>query len=237
MPDIPNEPKGFSLRRWSQRKHAARSTAAEPATPAVPVRAEPLSNPAVVRASDDTEPHAVADAPAASIGPDGRPALELPSLDSLTIDSDYSPFMQSGVDDASKCGALRKLFSDPRFNVMDGLDVYVGDYSKPDPIDAAVVRTLVQGRYLFDPPATRVNAAGYVEDIPDDVDGVVDTAAPDVSIAGPGDAQGAPAAAGLPPAQSAPMAVGVASPAASAPADAGQASNDDASPPATGVAR
>ena len=62
--------------------------------------------------------------------------------------------------------ALKKLFSDPRFNVMDGLDVYIGDYSKPDPIDPAIVRTLVQARYIFNPPATRVNAEGYVEDVP-----------------------------------------------------------------------
>ena len=30
--------------------------------------------------------------------------------------------------------ALKKLFSDPRFNVMDGLDVYIDDYSKTEPI-------------------------------------------------------------------------------------------------------
>jgi hypothetical protein len=92
----------------------------------------------------------------------------LPALDTLTIDSDYSPFMQPGVDDAVKRGALKKLFADPRFNVMDGLDVYIDDYSKPDPIDPAIVRTLVQARYLFNPPATRVNEQGHVEDVADE---------------------------------------------------------------------
>jgi hypothetical protein len=29
--------------------------------------------------------------------------------------------------------ALKKLFTDPHFNVMDGLDVYIDDYGKPDP--------------------------------------------------------------------------------------------------------
>jgi hypothetical protein len=29
---------------------------------------------------------------------------------------------------------LKTLFQDPRFNVMDGLDVYIDDYSKPDPL-------------------------------------------------------------------------------------------------------
>ena len=29
---------------------------------------------------------------------------------------------------------MKKLFADPHYNVMDGLDVYIDDYSKPDPI-------------------------------------------------------------------------------------------------------
>ena len=95
-------------------------------------------------------------------------AVSLPSIDTLSIDSDYSPFMQSGVDEALKRGALKKLFSDPRFNVMDRLDVYIDDYSKPDPIDPEIVRTLVQARYIFNPPATRVNEQGYVEDVQED---------------------------------------------------------------------
>ena len=51
---------------------------------------------------------------------------------------------------------------------MDGLDVYIDDYGKPDPIAPEIVRQLVQGRYLFDPPRTRVNAEGEVEDVPPD---------------------------------------------------------------------
>ena len=98
----------------------------------------------------------------------GSEPVALPALHTLTIDSDYTPFMQPGVDDAVKCGALKKLFADPWFNVMDGLDVYIDDYSKPDPIDPAIVRTLVQARYIFNPPATRVNAQGHVEDVPDE---------------------------------------------------------------------
>ena len=113
--------------------------------------------------------------------------MPLPSLESLTIDSDYSPFMQPGVDDAMKRGALKKLFSDPHFNVMDGLDVYIGDYSKPDPIDPAIVRTLTQARYIFNPPATRVNAAGYVEDVPDDAPADDAAAESDAAQASPAD--------------------------------------------------
>jgi hypothetical protein len=90
----------------------------------------------------------------------------LPPVESLTFDSDFAAFLQPKVDEALKRQALKQLFRDPRFNVMDGLDVYIDDYSKPDPISPDIVRQLVQGRYIFDPPATRVNERGEVEDVP-----------------------------------------------------------------------
>ena len=77
-----------------------------------------------------------------------------------------TPFFQPKVGEALKRQALKQLFRDPQFNVMDGLDVYVGDYSIPDPISPDIVKQMVQGRYIFDPPATRINAQGHVEDVP-----------------------------------------------------------------------
>jgi hypothetical protein len=61
---------------------------------------------------------------------------------------------------------LKKLFRDPRFNVMDGLDVYIDDYSIADPLEPELARKLAHARYIFDPPRTRVNEAGIVEDLP-----------------------------------------------------------------------
>ncbi|HXF79660.1 MAG TPA: DUF3306 domain-containing protein [Usitatibacter sp.] len=58
----------------------------------------------------------------------------LPPVESLTPESDFSPFMRPGVDEGTRRLAVKKLFEDPRFNVMDGLDVYIDDYSKPDPL-------------------------------------------------------------------------------------------------------
>jgi hypothetical protein len=179
MPEVPTDPKGFSLRRWSQRKHAAAREGVESAAagqhelqPAAKDAASPraeadsvLRRPAAT--IDDGSAPVRADSPMSATAAIAEPDA-LPALDTLTIDSDYSPFMQPGVDDAVKRGALKKLFADPRFNVMDGLDVYIDDYSKPDPIDPAIVRTLVQARYLFNPPATRVNAQGHVEDVADE---------------------------------------------------------------------
>jgi hypothetical protein len=39
---------------------------------------------------------------------------------------------------------MKKLFSDPHFNVMDGLDSYIADYGKPDPIPLSMLRLMNQ---------------------------------------------------------------------------------------------
>ena len=59
---------------------------------------------------------------------------QLPPLDELSLDSDYRGFFHPKVGEDVKRAALKKLFSDPHFNVMDGLDTYIDDYSKPDPL-------------------------------------------------------------------------------------------------------
>ena len=69
-------------------------------------------------------------------------APALPSPDSLTFESDFKAFMQAKVAEGVKRAALKKLFSDPRFNVMDGLDTYIDDYSKDDPIPPAMLAQL-----------------------------------------------------------------------------------------------
>ncbi|MGN5480548.1 DUF3306 domain-containing protein [Cupriavidus basilensis] len=44
--------------------------------------------------------------------------------------------------------AQEALFADPHFNVMDGLDTYIDDYGKPDPIPPDVLRRLGQSETL-----------------------------------------------------------------------------------------
>ena len=101
------------LHRWSRRKHeAARNEKA-------PVEASPV--------------------PAAVVAPSAAPPapapvdLPLPPVESLSLASDFKPFLAETVNETVKRAALRKLFSDPHFNAMDGLDIYIDDYSKPDP--------------------------------------------------------------------------------------------------------
>jgi hypothetical protein len=67
------------------------------------------------------------------------PAPELPPVESLTPESDYRPFFHPKVDEDVRRAALKKLFTDPHFNVMDGLDTYIDDYSKTEPIPPAML--------------------------------------------------------------------------------------------------
>ena len=74
---------------------------------------------------------------------------ELPPVDELTPQSDFSPFMHHKVDGDVRRAALKKLFSDPHFNVMDGLDTYVADYSQPDPLPAGMLAGLRQAQNIL----------------------------------------------------------------------------------------
>ncbi len=125
MADDADTPRPFSLKRWSQRKlAAARAERTESLLPPAPVPAPPAA--------------AIPDAASAVIT-DPAP---LPPVESLTIESDYAPFMRPAIDEATKRAALKKLFSDPSFNVMDGLDIYVGDYTQPDPMPPGMLEKL-----------------------------------------------------------------------------------------------
>ena len=77
------------------------------------------------------------------------PAPELTPLDKLTFDSDYRGFFHPKVDEGMRRAALKKLFTDPRFNVMDGLDVYIDDYSKTEPIPAEMLAQLKQAQNIL----------------------------------------------------------------------------------------
>ncbi len=83
---------------------------------------------------------------------------KLPPIEQLNLDSDYTAFFHPKVDEKLRREALRKLFSDPHFNVMDGLDVYIDDYGKPDPIPPEMLARLMESNPLLF-PATEEQAA------------------------------------------------------------------------------
>jgi hypothetical protein len=128
------------LRRWARRKSESRETA-----PSVP-DAAPESRPAAPAVDS-------ADAvPAAPPATGAAPAPLPPTLEDvarLTPDADFSSFVARGVDPAVRRGALKKLFADPHFHAIDGLDVYIGDYTKPSPVSEAMLASLDQARRLL----------------------------------------------------------------------------------------
>ncbi|HEX8883224.1 MAG TPA: DUF3306 domain-containing protein [Noviherbaspirillum sp.] len=115
----------------------------------------------------DAAPEAVAPAAPAE-------ALPPPTLDdvaALNHDADFRRFVAPGVDETVRRSAMKKLFTDPHFNVMDGLDIYIDDYNKFEPLPAAMLAMLEHAKPLLDPlgqlkqPAMRMLdlAPGQVE--------------------------------------------------------------------------
>ena len=66
----------------------------------------------------------------------------------LNADSDFKPFVARAVAPEVRNAAMKKLFADPHFNVMDGLDIYIDDYSMPDPLPASMLRKMASAKFL-----------------------------------------------------------------------------------------
>ena len=77
------------------------------------------------------------------------PMPVLPPVDKLTPESDFTGFMHPKVEDALRRVALKKLFSDPHFNVPDPFEAYSGDWTVGEPISEEMLATLNQARTLL----------------------------------------------------------------------------------------
>jgi hypothetical protein len=69
-------------------------------------------------------------------------------VEHLTPSSEFQGFMRQGVPGEVRNAAMKKLFTDPHFNVMDGLDIYIGDYNTPDPMPAGMLEKMVGAQLL-----------------------------------------------------------------------------------------
>lgn len=151
---------GF-LSRWSRRKLAVRDGQALPAEPLV--RADPAAGAAQVPSEAPVAPPAVD--PVERADPAARESRPPPTLDDvaqLTPEADFSRFVARDVSSEVRNAAVKKLFADPRFNVMDGLDTYIDDYSIPSPLSQADMAKMVGARFLKlvdDPDKEKVSAS------------------------------------------------------------------------------
>ena len=127
--------------RWSRRKVQART--GEPvAEPLPPAPAAPPQAPLVAPVVAPADP-----APKVT-GDDAPPPPTLEDTQTLTPASDFSRFVARDVAPEVRNAAVKKLFADPHFNVMDGLDIYIDDYSQPSPLSAADMAKMVSAQFL-----------------------------------------------------------------------------------------
>lgn len=152
------------LTRWSRRK--AKALKGE-----LPPEPEDDADDATLQEID-----ALQEAPAAADEDTGRcddegaaaeadTAPELPELDSLDADSDYSAFMGKGVPADLRQQALRKLFHSPKFNIRDGLDDYDWDMTSLKPLGNIITAEM---RYRVERELERLAGLDEDEQIPQD---------------------------------------------------------------------
>jgi hypothetical protein len=132
--------------RWSQRKTQVRTGQAVEVDPERPPGAEGLpeerTRPEPVPASSEST------GAVESPSPSEAPVPTLDDVAGLGKDSDFKPFVARNVPAEVRNAAVKKLFADPHFNVMDGLDIYIDDYSQPSPLPAALMAKMVGAQFL-----------------------------------------------------------------------------------------
>ena len=80
--------------------------------------------------------------------PEQPPTLSLDDVKSLTSQSNFAPFVARDVAPEVRNAAMKKLFTDPHYNVMDRLDTYIDDYSRPDPLPESMLRQMASAKFL-----------------------------------------------------------------------------------------
>jgi hypothetical protein len=148
---------GF-LGRWSRRKLDAKE--GKPLEPEPPRADAQPSAPSPVSAKESQDPvervatsvHGEEGSGKGPAAPEPQQPVEPPptlaDVADLTPQSDFRRFIARDVAPDVKNAAMKKLFADPHFNVMDGLDTYIDDYSKPDPMPASMLRQLASAQFL-----------------------------------------------------------------------------------------
>jgi len=145
---------GF-LSRWSRRKAQARTgnelpepEAPDPNLPAVPLPEVPPPSDPISETSAPASECLPEVTPTAASEATAEPLPTLADVAKLTSESDFRRFLAPNVETGVKNAALKKLFADPRFNVMDGLDVYIDDYSVPSPLPQHMLLKMAQAKFL-----------------------------------------------------------------------------------------
>jgi hypothetical protein len=139
--------------RWSRRKQEAAKglPLQEPEQPATLASTAPAQTGSMVH-----------EAPEPAVQAEPLPTLE--DAQALTPESEFGAFMRQGVPAEVRNLAVKRLFADPHFNVMDGLDIYIGDYNTPDPLPAGMLQKMASAQFmnLVPPESESPEAAGVL---------------------------------------------------------------------------
>jgi hypothetical protein len=120
------------LSRWARRKKESREGLSEETAQTVELPAGQIPGPGA--AEHELDAVATADDETAGTDRAEAPPLELPPLETLTAESDFGAFMQPGVDGALRRAALRKMFRNPIYGIVDELDPYRADFAAFTPL-------------------------------------------------------------------------------------------------------
>ena len=135
------------LSRWSRRKIEVRAQEKE----GLPV-AE-VAEPSLAQLPAQQPADNFVNSPSALAAPVDSAAPELPlptELDLAAVEQggDIKAFLMDKVAPELKNKAFKALFSRPEFNVMDGLDIYIDDYTQPDPLPAGMLRQMASAHAM-----------------------------------------------------------------------------------------
>ena len=145
---------GNFFSRWSQRKQAVKLGV--PLAEALPAaNTQPQTNP-LQASSHNAAQAAQAGAPQTKTAAPSQSAttqepakvLTLEDVSQLTPESDFTSYMTQGVSPEVRNAAMKKLLADPHYNIMDGLDIYIGDYNTPDPLPEGMLAKMVGAQFL-----------------------------------------------------------------------------------------
>lgn len=158
-----DEQEGF-LTRWSRRKVLSRSGEELP-EPAQEADEELPEASAPGQESSPVVEEALPEHPGEEAGVPQDAEPELPPLESLDENSDYSAFLGDGVPADVRQKALNKLFHSPKFNIRDGLDDYDWDFTNPEPLGDIITAEM---RYRVERELERLAGLDEDEESPED---------------------------------------------------------------------
>ena len=175
--DNPKRAEGF-IARWSRRKAATETPAS---TVAATVDAANAST-----VHDDSSPPTVVKTRAQPEPTDEQ----MPPLDALDENSDYSGFMSPKVSEQLRRSALRKLFRSAVFNIRDGLDDYDDDFRNFAPLGDLITSDMKHQMEMAEKRKQREQEMRDGDGDSDGDDGVNSDADGGDEVAGDGDVVG-----------------------------------------------